>query len=109
MYEFGENNGAIGFRNGNAIMSNWTACYTTCPRLTLLTEVNYSYMVRASLGGVTATDTGGTTLCVTPGLQYRVAPATELLAAYQLPVVTHLYGDQLKPADLLAVGVRRVF
>jgi hypothetical protein len=90
-------------------MSNWTVCYSATSRVVLLTELNYSYMTRDRLAGVLQTDTGGTTVSFTPGLQYQVTPSTDIEAAYQLPFVTDLHGSQLKSASSLVLGVRRRF
>jgi hypothetical protein len=109
MYEFGGADHDTGLRHGNAVMSNWTACYSVTSHVVLLTELNYSYMTRDHLGGVSQTDTGGTTVSLTPGLQYQVTTSTDFEAAYQLPFVSDLHGSQLKPVSSLVLGVRRRF
>jgi hypothetical protein len=109
MYEFGGTNADQHLHHGNAIMSNWTAYYTATKRLAVLTEYNYSYMIRDNVAGVSQVNTGGTTMDLTPGVQYQLLATTDLLAAYQFPIDTHLNGTQMKPAASLILGVRQVF
>jgi hypothetical protein len=68
-------------------------------------EANFVHAVKNRIGGVDDPNSGGTTLFLTPGLQY-VTQKWILEAAIQVPIVQHLNGTALKNDYILNAGFR---
>ncbi|MDA2926593.1 hypothetical protein MYX78_05075 [Acidobacteria bacterium AH-259-G07] len=54
-------------------------------------------------------DTGGTTLFLTPGIQWVLTPRFLVEAAFQIPIVQELNGTQLVFAPTANAGIRLLF
>lgn len=80
------------------------------PETSFILELNGETTRRNEIDGVKVTDSGGTTLFLTPGLQ-GVIGRTMLLweVAAQVPIVQELNRDQLRTDFRFLIGVRFLF
>lgn len=72
-------------------------------------EVNGTWRARASRNGRDLTNSGGTTLFISPGIQYFVNNRTLLEFSSPIPVVEALNGTQLEPDSTFLFGLRFLF
>ncbi|TAJ22560.1 MAG: transporter [Rugosibacter sp.] len=68
-------------------------------------EANLVYSAKDRVGGADDPNSGGTTLFITPGLQY-VTKKWIVEAGVQVPAIQHLNGTTLKNNYVLSTGVR---
>lgn len=108
------NREANGFRAGNVFEIDGSLQYRLWPRilgagvpafLYGVLEANLIHAARDRVGGVGDPNTGGTTLFITPGLQY-VTRKWIVETGVQIPVVQNLNGTALKNNYVLTTGFR---
>ena len=68
-------------------------------------ETNLVYRDKNEMNGITDDDSGGTTLYLSPGLQY-VSKRWIIEGVVQLPVVQNLHGDALENEYVMRAGIR---
>ncbi len=116
LYQF--NNESDGFRFGDQTKVDLAVGYRVFPReygsfqdkvLNAYLELNASVDKRASLNGQDLLNTGGTTVFLTPGIQWVLSPRFLVEAAFQIPVVQNLNGTQLAFALTANGGIRILF
>lgn len=108
------NSEANGFRFGNVAKLDASFQYRVWPQtlgegvpafLYGVLEANLVHAEKNRIGGVDDPNSGGTTLFLTPGLQY-VTQKWILEAAIQVPIVQNLNGTALKNNYILHTGFR---
>lgn len=111
------NREARGFEAGNVAALDASLQYRLLPRslgagvpafLYGVLEANLVHAARDRVGGADDPNSGGTTLFLTPGLQY-VTRKWIVEAGVQLPVIQHLHGTALESDYVLTVGFRMNF
>lgn len=116
LYQF--NNESDGFRFGDQTKVNLAVGYRVSPReyssfqdkvLNAYLELNTSVAKQAVLNGQDLLNTGGTTVFLTPGIQWVLSPRFLVEAAFQIPVVQDLNGSQLAFAPTANAGIRILF
>ena len=72
-------------------------------------EFNGIWQAHASNQGKDLNDSGGTTLSISPGIQYFLLPSLLLEFSSPIPVVKALNGTQPEPQSTFLVGFRYLF
>lgn len=72
-------------------------------------EFNGRWQARASNRGIEVNDTGGTTLSISPGIQYFLLPSLLVEFSSPIPLVKALNGTQPEPQSTFVVGFRYLF
>lgn len=75
----------------------------------LILEFNGSWQGHATTGGAEMPNSGGTTLSISPGIQYFPSRTLILEFSLPVPVVTELNGIQPEPRTSFLVGFRYLF
>ncbi len=105
---------ANGFQAGNIVQLDGSLQYRLLPRsldagvpafLYGVLEANLVHAAKNRIGGVSDLNSGGTTLFITPGLQYATRKWV-LEAGVQIPVSQHLNGTALKNDYVFTTGFR---
>lgn len=108
------NREANGFEAGNVFQLDGSLQYRLLPRslgagvpafLYGVLEANLVHAAKNRIGGVSDQNSGGTTLFITPGLQYATRKWV-LEAGVQIPVSQHLNGTALKNDYVFTTGFR---
>lgn len=108
------NREANGFEAGDVAALDASLQYRLWPRslgggvpafLYGMLEANLVHSAKDRIGGVDDPNSGGTTLFITPGLQY-VTKKWIAEAGVQVPVIQHLHGTALESDYVLTAGVR---
>lgn len=108
------NREANGFEAGNVFQLDGSLQYRLLPRslgagvpafLYGVLEANLIHAAKNRIGGVSDQNSGGTTLFITPGLQYATRKWV-LEAGVQIPVSQHLNGTALKNDYVFTTGFR---
>lgn len=108
------NREANGFRAGNVTAIDGSLQYRLWPRslgggvpafLYGVLEANLTHAARDRIGGANDLDSGGTTLFLSPGVQY-VTRKWIAEAGLQIPVIQHLNGTALEKDYALTAGFR---
>ena len=111
-YQF--NRQADGFDPGDVLRADLSAQYRLWPRqlgggvpgfLYGVIESNWIHTGKDQRGGRSDTDSGGTTVFLSPGLQY-VTRRWIVEAAVSVPVGKHLNGNALEPGNIVRAGFR---
>lgn len=76
------------------------------PQLNLFLELNGETRERDELGGEALPDTGGTSILISPGIQYIAGRTFLVESSLQIPVVENLNGDQLETDYAFSLGLR---
>jgi len=82
------------YRFGSAVRWSFQGEYTPDERWLLTLGCDGRYADHDTADGATQLNTGGTVVAAAPSVWFRVAPGTWLRAEAQVPVWTHLFGDQ---------------
>lgn len=107
-----------GFEFGDETKINMALGYRLLPRefrsirdrnLNAYLEINTSISRRASVAGEKISDSGGTQVFLTPGLQLVLTPRFLIEAAFRIPVIQELNGTQLDFAPNANLGIRLQF
>jgi len=72
-------------------------------------ELNGQWQASGTLRGNSNADTGGTTLAVSPGIQYFVSNSFLAELSFPIPVVRNLSGIQPRPENSVVMGFRYLF
>jgi hypothetical protein len=72
-------------------------------------ELNGTWQSRARNGGLRNPDTGGTTLSLSPGIQYFLSNRLLVEASAPIPVIKEFNGSQLEPESTVLFGLRFLF
>ena len=113
IYNLNTSKGSVDF--GNSFSYNfafgfrlWPAVYETypSPQLNTFLEINGTTAAKSELGAVTNENSGGTTIFVSPGIQYVGGRRWLVEAAFQYPIVNEPHGVQLATDWSGSVGVR---
>lgn len=75
----------------------------------LILELNWTWRASSTLHGDDIADTGGTTLRISPGIQFFPSRSLVVEFSAPLPAVTHLNGVQPNPKTSFLVGLRYLF
>jgi hypothetical protein len=75
----------------------------------LMLEFNGTWLARAQQNGTDLPNSGGTTLCVSPGIQYFISRRFLVEFSIPIPVVTSLNGAQPRPRFAALIGFRLLF
>jgi hypothetical protein len=75
----------------------------------LILELNGTWRANSALRGTSVPNTGGTTLKISPGIQYLPSRSFLLEFSAPLPTVTELKGVQPNPKTAFLVGFRYLF
>jgi hypothetical protein len=103
------------FRFGNALRYDLALAFRVAPKvyeaypspqLNLFLEFNGETQERNRLRGDSLADSGGTTIFVSPGIQYMFGRTLLIESSVQLPVVENLNGDQLETDTTFTLGIR---
>ncbi len=112
------NSKAHGLRVGNIIKHNVAFEYRVLPErfksiedttLNLILELNGSYQARSKSSGQSLSNTGGTTLFLSPGFQVIAGPRLIFEGLFQYPVIQELNGTQLGIDYTASLGFRYSF
>lgn len=104
-----------GFRFGDSLRYDAALAFRAYPRdyesypspqLNLFLEANGSSQEKNQLSGTSLPDSGGTTVFLSPGIQYMAGRTFLVEASFQLPVVENLNGDQLETDYTFRLGIR---
>lgn len=116
IYQF--NNESEGFAFGDETKINLAVGYRLLPKvyqsmqdrvLNAYLELNSSFSQTASLNGQPLSESGGTLIFLTPGIQWILSPRFLVEAAFQIPVLQQLNGTQLTFAPTTNLGIRLQF
>jgi len=94
-------NVAFGYRLLPAVYETYPS-----PQLNLFLELNGTTALRNQFAGRTVDDSGGTTIFLSPGVQYVGGRRWLIEASWQVPVVNELHGAQLATDWTLSLGTR---
>lgn len=112
-YGLNTSNGAINY--GNSVFYNLAFGYRLSPvvyetypspQLNGFLELNGSATARNTVNGVRDGNSGGTTLFLSPGLQYVGGRLWLVEASYQYPIVRNPNGTQLAVSGTVSLGLR---
>lgn len=112
-YSLNTSSGAVNY--GNSVFYNLAvgyrllpAVYETypSPQLNGFLELNGTTTARNTVGSVRDANSGGTTLFLSPGLQYVGGRLWLVEASYQYPIVREPNGTQLAVSGTVSLGVR---
>ena len=114
---FKANSQANNFRFGNVLSYDFAFQYQTYPdwptpgfsQLNFTIEMNGVTSGRNELRGRKLTNSGGTVIFISPGLQYIVSANLLIEGGVQIPVIKRLYGSQLEPDVRARFGLRYIF
>jgi len=85
---------AFGYQYGAAVLWSLRGEYRFWDRVGLGVSLDGRYAARDVLGAELQANTGGLVIAATPTLQVRLWEKLSLRAQAQVPVVTHLFGEQ---------------
>ena len=115
-YQF--NTGSDGFRFGDEVKVNLALGYRLAPKqyqsirdkvLNAYVELNAVVSQPASRDDQNVSDSGGTILFLTPGIQWVKSPRFLIEAAFQIPLVQDFNGTQLAFVPTANIGIRVQF
>ena len=104
-----------GFRFGDSLRYDVAFAYRAYPKvyetypspqLNLFLEFNGESQEKNEMGGFTIPDSGGTTVFLSPGIQYMAGRTFLVESSIQVPVVENLNGNQLETDYTFLVGIR---
>lgn len=97
------------FRPGRKLSADVGLSYNLTPDLSLLLQLNALHKSRDSGFNAEPTDSGGSSLNLSPGLSYRILSGTQVYGFIQKPIYQYVNGNQLTADWSAAVGINTVF
>ena len=85
---------SYGYKYGSALLWSLRGDYRILDWLSAGVSLDGRYAARDDLSGTLQTNTGGLVLAVVPGIKLRLYSELWLYGSVQIPVITHLFGDQ---------------
>lgn len=97
------------FELGDKLGVDTGLSYMLTPDLNVLLQLNALHKSRDSGANAEPKDSGGSSVNLSPGLSYRVAPNTQVYGFVQKPIYQYVNGAQLTADWSLAVGINTLF